>query len=73
MMNKMNLLNTYFSLVVLILNAFGVFLLRSFMDSVPDELLEAAKVDGCPEYRIFIQIVIPLIKPALILWWCLPS
>ena len=66
MMNKMNLLNTYFSLVVLILNAFGVFLLRSFMDSVPDELLEAAKVDGCPEYRIFIQIVIPLIKPALI-------
>ena len=36
------------------------------MDSVPDELLEAAKVDGCPEYRIFIQIVIPLIKPALI-------
>ena len=62
----MNLLNTYFSLVVLILNAFGVFLLRSFMDSVPDELLEAAKVDGCPEYRIFIQIVIPLIKPALI-------
>ncbi len=36
------------------------------MDTVPDELLEAAKVDGCPEYRIFIQIVIPLIKPVLI-------
>lgn len=66
MMNKANLLNTYFALVVLILNAFGVFLIRSFMDSVPDELLEAAKVDGCPEYRIFIQIVIPLIKPVLI-------
>lgn len=66
MMNKASLLNTYFALVVLILNAFGVFLIRSFMDSVPDELLEAAKVDGCPEYRIFIQIVIPLIKPVLI-------
>lgn len=36
------------------------------MDTVPDELLEAAKVDGCPEYRIFVQIVIPLIKPVLI-------
>ena len=65
-MRKMGVLNTYFSLVVLILNAFGVFLIRQFMSSVPDELLEAAKVDGCPEYRIFIQIVIPLIKPVLI-------
>ena len=65
-MRKMGVLNTYFSLVVLILNAFGVFLIRQFMESVPDELLEAAKVDGCPEYRIFIQIVIPLIKPVLI-------
>ena len=51
-MRKMGVLNTYFSLVVLILNAFGVFLIRQFMSSVPDELLEAAKVDGCPEYRI---------------------
>lgn len=66
MMNKANLLNTYFSLIVLILNAFGVFLIRSLMDTVPDELLEAAKVDGCPEYRVFIQIVLPLIKPVLV-------
>ncbi len=66
MMNGMNLLNTYFALVVLIINAFGVFLIRQFMESVPDELLEAAQVDGCPEYRIFIQIVIPLIQPVLV-------
>lgn len=65
-MKRMNVLNTYFSLVVLILNAFGVFLIRQFMASVPDELIEAAKVDGCPEYKIFIQIVIPLIKPVLV-------
>ena len=65
-MKKMNVLNTYFSLIVLILNAFGVFLIRQFMASVPDELIEAAKVDGCPEYKIFIQIVIPLIKPVLV-------
>ena len=61
MMNKAGLTNTYFALIVVILNAFGVFLIRQFMDTVPDELL-----DGCPEYRIFIQIVIPLIKPVLI-------
>ncbi len=65
-MKKMGVLNTYFSLVVLILNAFGVFLIRQFMASVPDELLEAAKVDGCPEWRIFVQIVLPLIKPVMI-------
>lgn len=51
---------------MIILNAFGVFLIRQFMESVPDELLEAAKVDGCPEYKIFINIVIPLIKPVLV-------
>lgn len=65
-MKKLGLLNTYFSLVVLIINAFGVLLIRSFMAGVPDELLEAAKVDGCPEHKIFINIVIPLIKPVLI-------
>lgn len=65
-MKKMGMLNTYFSLIVLIINAFGVFLIRQFMESVPDELIEAAKVDGCPEYKIFLQIVIPLIKPVLI-------
>lgn len=66
MMNKLGLLNTYFALVVLILNAFGVFLIRQFMEGVPDELLEAAQVDGCPEILIFFRIVIPLIKPVLI-------
>jgi multiple sugar transport system permease protein len=66
MMNKMNLLNTYFALIVLIINAFGVFLIRQFMESVPNELLEAAQIDGAPEYKIFLKIVIPLIKPVLI-------
>lgn len=66
-MRKMNLLNTYFSLYILIINAFGIFLIKQFMDSaVPNELLEAAKVDGCPEYKIFFQIVLPLLKSVLI-------
>ncbi|MBO4937940.1 MAG: carbohydrate ABC transporter permease [Oscillospiraceae bacterium] len=65
-MKKLGLLNSYFSLIVLIINAFGVLLIRSFMAGVPDELLEAAKVDGCPEHKIFIKVVMPLIKPVLI-------
>ncbi len=65
-MKELGLLNTYFALIVVIINAFGVFLIRQFMKGVPDELLEAAKVDGCPELWIFTRIVIPLIKPVLI-------
>ena len=36
------------------------------MNGIPDELIESAQVDGCPEYRIFIQIVMPLLKPVVI-------
>ena len=49
-----------------ILNAFGVFLVRQFMLGLPDELLEAAKIDGCTEVKVFLKIVIPLIKTVLI-------
>ena len=62
----LGLINTYPALFLPIINAFGVFLLRQFMISVPDELLEAARIDGCGENRIFIEIVIPLVKPVLI-------
>ena len=66
MMKKANLLNTYFSLTVLILNAFGVILIRQFMKGIPDDLLVAAKADGCPGLRLFFQIVIPLIRSVLV-------
>jgi multiple sugar transport system permease protein len=66
MMKNAGMLNNYITLMLPILNAFGVFLVRQFMAGVPDELLEAAKVDGCHEWRIFLQIVIPLIKPVLV-------
>jgi len=45
--------------------AFGTFLLRQFFQSVPDDLLDAARVDGANEFRIFAQVVMPLAKPAL--------
>jgi len=43
----------------------GVFLLRQYMLSLPDELLEAARIDGAGELRIFLRIVLPLCRPAL--------
>ena len=62
----LGILNTYTSLSIPTINAFGVILVRSFMKNFPDELLEAADVDGCGEIRKFVSIVIPLVKPVLI-------
>ena len=47
-------------------NAFGIFFMRQYMLSIPDELLDAARVDGAGELRIFARIVLPLTSPALI-------
>ncbi len=44
---------------------FGVFLMKQFSQTIPNELLEAAKIDGCGEIRTFWHIVIPMLKPAL--------
>jgi len=44
---------------------FGVFLLRQFFMTIPKDLSEAARIDGCSEFRIFWQIVLPLCRPAL--------
>jgi len=43
----------------------GVFLLRQYMLTIPDELIESARIDGASEWRIFIQIILPLARPAL--------
>ncbi|CAM3166520.1 carbohydrate ABC transporter permease [Streptobacillus ratti] len=44
---------------------FGVFLMKQFSHSVPNELLESAKIDGCGEFRTFISIVLPIVKPGI--------
>jgi multiple sugar transport system permease protein len=46
-------------------SAFGIFLMRQYMKSIPDDLLDAARVDGASEFRIFAQVVMPLCRPAL--------
>ncbi len=47
-------------------NAFGIFFMRQYMLSIPDELIDAGHVDGASELRIFLRIVLPVAKPALI-------
>jgi alpha-1,4-digalacturonate transport system permease protein len=43
----------------------GVFLLRQYMLTIPDELIDAARIDGASEWRIYSQVILPLAKPAL--------
>jgi ABC-type glycerol-3-phosphate transport system permease component len=58
--------NSYSGLLIPgMMNAFGVFMMRQYASDVPDELLEAARVDGASEFRIFLQIALPLLLPAL--------
>ncbi len=66
MINYLGWTNTYSALILPMVGAFGIFLMRQFMKSVPDELLEASEIDGCGEVRRFIMIVLPLVQPALI-------
>ncbi|MFD0023467.1 carbohydrate ABC transporter permease [Streptomyces sp. NPDC058382] len=66
LMSKLQLIDSYAGLVLpFAAGAFGVFLMRQFMQSIPDELLEAARMDGAGEWYIFWRIVMPLVKPAL--------
>jgi len=46
-------------------NAYFIFLMRQFIRTLPDELSDAARIDGCSEFRVFWSIIVPLIKPAL--------
>lgn len=62
----LGLLNTYTGLTLPCYSAFGVILTRSFMKNLPNDLFEAADIDGCSEVKKFISIVLPLIKPSMI-------
>ena len=67
MVAKAHLTTPYFALVVpWVAPAFGIFMMRQFTEqSVPDALLDAARVDGCTEFGLFWRVVLPLLRPAL--------
>jgi alpha-1,4-digalacturonate transport system permease protein len=58
---KLGLINSYWGVILPgTASAFGIFLIRQFMQSIPNELLDAARIDGCSEFGIFLRIVVPL-------------
>jgi len=64
--NKLGLLNSYGGLIIPALaNVLGVFLLRQFMQTIPEELEHAARIDGCSDFGVFWRIILPLSAPAL--------
>lgn len=67
LMNNFGWVNSYASLIVpSALSVFGIFLLRQFFADIPNEIMEAAKIDGASVMRVFLRIVVPAAVPALI-------
>jgi multiple sugar transport system permease protein len=67
MLKGMHLVNTYAGVALPTLaTVFGIFLVRQYARTLPDELLEAARIDGAGEVRIFVQVILPLLKPIVV-------
>lgn len=66
LMARFGLVDSYLGLIAPGLSApFGVFLMRQFIQTLPTELIDAAKIDGCSELRVFWDIILPLARPGL--------
>lgn len=66
LMKQLHLVNSLGGVIVPALaTVFGIFLVRQYARSIPDELLEAARIDGAGEWRIFFRIVLPMLRPVL--------
>lgn len=62
---RIGLIDSPFAIILpAIASSLGLYLMKQFMQQIPDELIQSAKIDGASEYRIFFQIVMPLVKPA---------
>ncbi len=67
MLNKMGLVNTYLGVIIPgMASVFGIFLIRQFALSIPDSLMEAARMDGASDARIYWSLVLPLCRPVLV-------
>ena len=64
-LNKLGWIDTYWSIIIpAFASPMGLFLMKQFMEGLPTSLIEAAKIDGANEWRVFYQIVMPNVKPA---------
>jgi len=66
LISKIGLINTYWAMILPYLAApIGMFLMTQFLRQIPDPLLEAARIDGASEWKVFWVVVIPMLKPAI--------
>ena len=64
--SKLNLVNDLSAIVIpYLVSAFGIFLAKQFIEAIPSELIEAARIDGASEFKTFWSLVLPQIRPAL--------
>ena len=67
LLKQMGLVNTYGGVIVpAMASIFGIFLVRQYALSIPDDLLDAARIDGASEFRMFRSIVVPALKPIIV-------
>jgi len=67
MLKYMGVLNTYMAIIIPgMANIFGIFLIRQYVISIPDSLIEAARIDGASEFMIYRSVILPIAKPILI-------
>ena len=65
LMSKIGWVDTFWAIIIpSFASPMGLFLMKQYMEGIPDALLEAAKIDGAKEWRIFYKIVLPMVKPA---------
>ncbi|OAA31653.1 sugar ABC transporter permease [Kosmotoga arenicorallina S304] len=66
MVRNLHWMGTYWSIMFPgMISAFGIFLMKQFMSTIPNDLIDAARIDGVSEFGIYFKIVLPLVKPAL--------
>ena len=67
LLKQMGLVNSYGGIVVpAMASIFGIFLVRQYALSIPDQILESARIDGASEFRIFGSVVVPVLKPIIV-------
>ncbi|MEX1275636.1 MAG: carbohydrate ABC transporter permease [Bacteroidota bacterium] len=67
MLNKVGLVNTYAGVIVTgMATIYGIFLIRQFTLSIPDSLIEAARMDGAGEFKIYWSVILPVCRPILV-------
>lgn len=65
-MNRIGWIDTYYAIIIpFAASPIGIFLMRQYLKGIPSELIDAARIDGCSEFRIYYGIILPLCKPVL--------